>query len=533
METIDYIENLRRLRSQYELSWYVCYKAYQGEHFIFYDRKQGRLTRFPMRPLYNPIPEIKKQVNSLVNLLTYPKLKAIVLPKLLFYSQEEEFKASYLFEQLFFDYLEKYRLQIRQALLDALIYPVSFLGINTVGNDIEIYNLDVFDVVFDPRYPFEKQKRIAKIIRMSKDIAKKKYNLKEKDLEGDVYDYKSLIEQEEFSKKSEVVLYEIEEKRDGGLEISLVTPVGKVLKKDFYEEIDFFTITPIHLSLEKYYYHPSFVEDLIPLQRSLDLMQLRIEDFLLKFTKGTWLVREGTDFELTDESGVIVKWDGAEAPVFQGIPNLTNAPFVFLGNQMSLLERYGVSALTFGKPPKQSNIRASSIISSIISQEIKNKQIEFDNYVYALEELVKKMSFYLSSLWKIPEKRYEVYFVSEDTLSAFKEAYNNIIGIPKRLDNFKIGIDIDFGTNDEERKQIILAMAQYGVLKDPRIIFKYLAPYKAKELILEMTKEQTLLQNPEIQALMQDKETPDEVKEALKVLFSYLAQKYASNPNRT
>ena len=543
-DILDFISSQKNLRSLEELSWYVCYKSYEGEHFLLYDRKAGKLTKAPLRPLFNPIPEIKKQVNGLINLITTPNLKAIVLPKLLFNAQISDFEASYYFENLLFDYLKKYKLQINQSLLDALIYPLSFLGVNVVEDingekDVEYYNLDVFDVLFDPRYPFEKQKMIVKVIRGQKDVFLERYKgkgVEEKDFDIGFTDYKSVMEQEKFSLRSNTAIYEAEIKEEDGLRIMTITPNGKVLRNEFFEGMNFFSIVPIHLSLDKYYYHPSFVEDLIPLQRSLDLMQLRIEDFLLKFTKGTWLAREGTEMEFSDESGVIVKWDGGEAPVFQGIPNLTSAPFNFLGNQLNFMERYGVSALALGKPPAKSNIRAGNLYAGILSQEIKNKQIEFSNYIEAIKKILEITSFYLASLWKIPTERItkgkeqeadKIYFVSEDTLEYFKGQNKTIIGIPKRLKNFDIGIDIDFGMSDEERRATIIQLAQFGVFKDPTIIVKYLAPNKAKELLLEMAKNQTLLQSPEIQKLISDANTPDEVKQALSIVFNYLAKQNA------
>lgn len=558
---VEFVSTHKQYRIQDELKWYVLYNAYENNHFYHIDRKEGRLERLPLRPLFNPIPELKKQVDSFENLLTSLDLLFFAYPKDLSTASTKSLKRSYYISLLLQDYFDENIMGVHQWIHDALMYPVSFLEVKKIqridpntgiyGDDIEYDSSDIFDMIFDPRYKWERQERIIKIIRSNENEIKENSLYKIPSgvsLKGDFRDYKSIIEQDKFGKSSEINLFQSMSKeiktqrknvgtgtpevKTSQLRICTTTVDGIELRNDIYEGVDFYPIVPLHLSSQKYYYHPSFAEDQLPINRSLDIINMRIEDFLLKYTKGQWLSREGSEFEFTDESGVVAKYDG-EKPELMAQPALTDAPFNQMNNLFGYSERYGVSGLSMGKAPKGSNMRSADMITSVIGQELRQKKKEFDAYMDAIKKVADISMFFLNEMWKEPKSRFVgendgdmkgVEFISDDMAQFYKDDTKNVVFLPKRLAKLKVTIDQNFGNSLEEKRQTIIQLAELKLLKNPKTILKYFAIGNVADLVLNELTEGSLLQNEEFMALVNDPNTPPNVKQALAQVLRFLAQ---------
>lgn len=568
---VDFVSEMKRFSINEQVAWYATAQAYEGNHFLVYERQTGKLTKVPLRPLFNPLPEVKKQTDAFENLLTKINLQFFAYPKNLKDASNKELNDAYYFSLLLQDYFREYKYVFHQAIHDALVYPVSFIEVaktikidDETGlevSDVEYIPYDVFDIVFDPRYPFEKQRRIVKILRLNKEDAENNPLYRDAiksgiSVEGTFNDYKTLMEQERYSKQSECVLFEAHIKESYIKEIEVrgkkykvpsqrlrivTTNVnGEILRDDVYEDIDFFTIVPIHLSPLKHYYHPSFAEEILPINRSMDLMNLRVEDFLLKYTKGQWLKGVNDEMYFTDESGVIIEYEGNKPELVQQ-PNLSAAPFNYMGALFNYAGRYGVSDINLGKAPRTSNIRSEGMLEYLSSTELGQKQIEFDNYIAALEKIANITIFFLHKLWKTPRTKFlgesdselkPVSFVSSEMKDIYgiNPEYNNLIYIPKKLSKLRIGIDENFGSTLEEKRRTILALVQLGVLKNPKNILKYFAVGNVADIVLSEMTQGSLLENQEFVELVNDPNTPQEVKNAMATILNYLAQKKAA-PN--
>lgn len=478
-DLLDYVTDLlNQRRTYYEPSWYSALHAYENNHFIGWNSATKAIQLYPTKKrFFIQFPEVKKQVDGFQNLMMASNPVYQVYPT--DYSdagQQQDAKYQSLFLQQ--HYLDWHEDNVLQSLLhNAGVMPISFIEI-AVQNEWDINEnnylyttvprvFDAFDIIFDPRYLFDENPCIVKVIRTTNDrIAKSKLY---KDFDGQVVtsglqDYKEIYYIDKFGSSSvrysnRVLLYECHIRDGADIKIVTIDGSGRVLRETRIKNMPFWSIIPFQPSSGNPY-QPSILENLLPMNRAMDLVANRIESMTLKYVKGSYLMPTSTSVAMSDEDGTIITYRGAVPPTVMKNPDLPEWAWQFLNFMQTSSDRYGISSQVLGSAPKGSNIRSGKMMDKTTQATMQQQQMYMDNFTYALKRSAEVMIYLESRILTKPRKQtmmtansdYETkQFVGEDYYQNYKDQ-PGVIPLPKSFKKLTVEIE-DESTHGIEAKR--------------------------------------------------------------------------------
>jgi hypothetical protein len=550
---LDVINHLKNDRLRFEPDWYRSYYAYENNTFVGYERVTQTITKMPYRKrFFINLPETKKQADAFENLLLMFLPLFVVYPTNISDQKQRDFarNISKLLRQQYLDWDSEN--VIHEFVHLAIKYPVSFfeIGIENQMNDetgklekaLKPTIADAFDYLFDPRIPFEDNPIIVKIIRKSLKTIKefKEFKAPVVNSTNIAVDLKELIHDNKYGFRTSigdyqtVICYQVMEKTADGIDMQIIDISGNVLKKKRYKGARFYPVVPLSLSSGDIY-SPSYVQNMIPINRSISLIANRIEDFILKFVKGAYLIREGSDVIFSDENGIKVFFDGEEPRVLD-IPQLPPAIFNWFHELFNLAERYGVNSVAMGGTPKGSQMRAGKMMDSAVKNQQLQQKTPLDNLKQAFKQIAERTIFYLSEITHEPttfsfrssgQNDFEqATFIGQKYQSLAPDA----TPIPFSVKALDVEIeDVAAATMDAKKKDLLELAKEFANLPGPfkRILLDMYKVGPTADIMEEVTKDMTLLDAPEFQAMIEQARSgglPPEVTQGLVVLLKFLSQ---------
>jgi hypothetical protein len=419
-ELLDYVQDLAQQRlAYYEPQWYACLHGYENNHFIGWNSINRSIIQMPTRKrFFIQFPEVKKQVDGFQNFMMSSNPVYQVYPTdYADPNQQDQAKQQSLFlKQHYLDYHED---NVLHSLVhNGGVMPISFMEIAATQEwDIEqgkyihttvprVY--DAFDILFDARYLFDQQPCIVKIIRTTSDqIAKSKYykDFGESAVTSGTQDYKEIYYIDKFGSAStkysnRVLLYECHIKDGPDIKIVTIDGQGRVLREIAVKNMPFWSIIPFQPSSGNAY-QPSLLENLLPMNRSLDLVGNRIESMTLKYVKGSYLMQANTSVSLSDEDGTIITYKGTKPEVLKN-PDMPQWAWEYMNFMQSSSDRYGYNSVVLGGVPKGSNFRSGKMMDKTNQNTLLQQKMFLDNFIYTLKRSAEVMTFVESRLLTSP-----------------------------------------------------------------------------------------------------------------------------------
>jgi hypothetical protein len=485
-------------RTNYEFRWYLADKFYENEHFpkrLNYTTGVLERVQFPKGFQPRPIPRAKKIIDSLANLVLFEDPRWVIYPAHL--TEEERNDPQKLqkiyenvksIERFFQDAWHYLRIKdvARQLVYMAAKYNVGYVevGISEEGAlFLDVY--EPFDIYHAPDLKDLSEasyliKVVRKTIKSLKDATDYDGNplydpesltAIKPDYKYSASEYKHLRFVEKFSQFPElkdedvaqVLIKECWLKETDGWRI-ITECQGKILRDVTvdYKKLPFvaykFNEGPI--------YQTSVFEDLMPLNKALDILVALGEAYTRTMTIGKYLKYKGDKVErMLDEHGEFIEYEGPRPPEPLPIQGLPASYFNLVGLVMSLMEERGAAIISFGKVPK--GVKAWRAIESLKSSEITNLNTPIKLFEKTLEEIAERIldigyrSFLEPyTIWKVEQgqpKPYEV--VSEQVAGKYPKA------VPIST-NYRVKVEIESGVafTEEGKRQTLIQLAQLGVI---------------------------------------------------------------------
>ncbi len=552
-ELIDHIAVLRKYRYNYEPDWYRDFHAYENNTFVAWNRIQQSIVRMPFRKrFFMSLPEVNKQADSFENLLLTAMPLFVVYPEDISddAARKRSVSLSKILKHKYLDW-DSENLIHRYVHL-AIKYPVSFWEVNVTKKydsdgkkwkyEITPQVSDVFDWLYDPRVPFEENRIVVKILRKTmKEIKEFKLFDGKTPTDGSTglaTDFKEMIFNDKYGTRTEIgdfktyFVYQVMEKLPKGILMQVIDRDGNVLKKQMYDGAEFYPVVPLQL-FSGDAWQPSFVQNIIPIQRSLSIIANRIEDFILKFVKGSYLVRDGSDVSFSDENGLIVTYSG-EPPTVMEVPQLSPAITQWFTQLFTLSERYGINGIASGGTPAKSNMRAGKMMQQSVDNQRAQQKTPMDNLSQAFKRIAEITMFYLSEYTdeetSFTFKDNSGDFTTEKFIGEkYKQLAPNATPIPKEV---KMDVEIEdiSAVMIHAKREAILELAkEFGAIPPPfqKVLLDLYRVGSTADIMEDMDKAKTLLDSPEFQALIAQAragQLPPEEQQALVTLLKFLSQ---------
>jgi len=515
---LDIIYSLKKVRENYEPMFYLSRKAYEGKHFVAWNRSLQTLTELPgNRSMMNQLPEVAKQTDAFENFLLSTDFTFTLIPTKL--SDDASLEDSMNLSLLAQDYYNK--LKDSTILSDyihfALLDNVSFIEVspNDANTDVECRMFDGFDILFDPRIrDWGKQTLVVKVIRKTKTQLEnsKLYNISKgvSSVSGTpFFSWKDVYESEKYASfatlnQDEYLLFECYIKTAKGLRVVTIDGAANVLRNDLYESVKGIPIIPLRIYSGEWY-QPSYAYRLIPLNRSIDIISNRMEDLILRLAKGGWLVQneENLNSRMNEENGQVIKYESVK-PTQIEMPSVPNFIFEWFQNTINLSERYGLSSVMSGNMPmNSSNLRANSMLESITGQTMRNNTAVISNMRASIKSILEYTFAFLYEMWDTPQ---DVLFTdfSQSSPRFISEKFGDfsdtsVVKIPSSFKRFEVTIDDAFGYTLGERKKSAIELNKLGVISGETLkkIFKL-----GSSAYLVEAEDKPMYQTKEFQLLM-------------------------------
>lgn len=405
---MDLIQASKNFRAMYEPRWYVDYNAYENNHFTVWLPESKQIRKIPIKgnKFFNQIPETKKQVDTIENMLLSPEIIPVVYPAVKL-NPVSEYWAGKISDYLIYLYKHWMFLgHLHDAVHDALVMPCSFFQLlppETNDGKMDILELDAFDV-FVPPGIFDVQdsatcRWVAKTGRVPLDniynnpaYGPEKMKVVEQE-QWSESEYKNILLTERWSMgqsakgKGTAIVDEVwllEDQGDGTDKVRVVTICqNKTLRNEMtpYKKLPFVSVKLHQGPL----YQPSFVEYILPMNRSIDLFQSRMEDAGLKNVTTRLLAQYGSNIDhQTDENGETIYWKLSK-PEYLAPPEIPPFFINYINMNFQWIERVGASAVTMGASPK--GVKTYRTVEAIRQQDYASNKIALDFMKIALQQL--------------------------------------------------------------------------------------------------------------------------------------------------
>ena len=555
---LQHIDNLRRYRtSNFEPDWYKNYFAYENNAFVSFNTASNKLIKIPYKKrFFMNLPETKRQADAYENLLLGFKPSFSIYPNDLS-SENNKKEARSMNKLLKLHYMDWDTENIFHKYVHlAIKYPVSFWEVSVENRwnpqTLKMQKVivprigDAFDYLFDPRIPFEDNPVIVKIIRKTlREIKQfKEFSVPTIKSSNSPIDMKDMINNSKFGNQTAqgdlatVICYQAFEKTATGIDVQIIDLGGNRLDQKSYTNAEFYPIVPLQLSSGDIY-QPSIVQNLIPINRSISLIANRIEDYMLKFVKGQYLIREGSDITFGDENGIKVYYSG-EKPDSMPVPIFQPAVIDWFRQLFTISERYNINQVAMGLTPRGSQMRTSGQGKQAIETAQAQQKTPLDYLMLACKRIAQITMFYISEYtdevtsftFKSQGDDFESQkFIGEkykDKLTA--EQLQSVTVIPHNIRSLDVEIEDISDASFKVKRNDIMALA-LEFEKMPPVFQKLMMDlYKVgdtADLMEDLEKNSTLLDNPEFQALIEQARAGNmdpQTQQALSIVLKFLSQ---------
>ncbi len=485
-ELNDKVDILRRQRQKFEKRWFIADRFTAGNHFDVYDTATDRISErkfgnFDVRPIHLAVRSIEGIVNNL--LASDPKWKIYPLHINNNETSDERIKriktaSSY---SNYFDILwdaEEMRSKCVDVVYEALNHGFGVMQVYWEGRP-KVRSISTYDILFDAT---------VKNIQDSSIIAVE-YSVPIEEIKNNpsYYDTKYEIHSDNKLSGSSFREARLNETFSDLKELNKTAIVREVWKKDninkgwntfhicqnkllFDNHYDFkkppfisYTINPSLLL------NTSWLERLIPLNRSLDITLAQIEQWVRVVSVGRMLRRTGVKVDrITNKNGEFVDVDGPlDSIQWLQTPEIGNTPFNLLSITQDLMTTIGATTVSVGRLPKGSRL-GYKMVESLKASEMSSIQHAVRSFEDFLEGVAEVILVYINNFAEVP------FAVSSDKYSPFELvgknfADNYINAIPVSDTDFGIDVKIESGLayTQEGRKETAIQLYQLGLIDGP------------------------------------------------------------------
>jgi hypothetical protein len=532
-------------RFKYERNWYLADNFWDGNHFVWWRESTGTIDRVkpPKGTMLRQVPKLKKQFEAMTNLIVandprwvaYPDIdegqvqNEVALKKAIDYSikrrkwlenvwDTENIKGKTI------DWVTA-ALKFPHATMEVYTDPVTKKQKVAVWEPFDtLWKPDVDDIEDSPIF-IKCVQRKEEDIRVNTDYVipkDMKFVLEERFASSDMKEMRQMEKFGNFgvvSKEGTGILKECYikdfDKEDKPIMRLVSVFGGKVIRNSIvpYKRYPFSV-----LKLQSGpYYQQSFLESLIPTNKSIDLITSNIETFFHTMTRGKYLKhKNSTVTRVTNENGDFIEYD-IDKPEQLQLANIPSYVFNHLANLEKWIEERTVSAATTGKVPR--GIRAYKAIEAL-------KQSDFANVgtpVTFLEEALEKVAeLILEQADNYIDQPQQVQRLNEENPDYFsvvgQSSYAETMGedvVPISAET-RIDVKIESGLSytEEGKRQTMLELYQLGLVPAEEVLKSFRFSNVGQILNKAIAEKQmSMIDTPDFQAL------PDQLKmEILKVL---------------
>lgn len=424
-------------RKSFERRWYDNNFFDDGYHFRYVSRSTGKiLDQSESSRLGVPdrsIPKASRQLRGVANLLLQPEYRPTAYPDEMEADRTKAINDAKAVGIWLTDAWED-DLNLKMELIDLVIkagkHSISYLKVmpDYDKQKVKVYKRDAFDLYLDgsksnledcpyivevvprlisdikadPNFDKEKTKNITPDNKYASSEIKEAY-LKARYGTGTESDFAATLLQKEAWIKTHVTEDNAKDILESGKNIENVGVGDTVMRhtitagglKLLDEYIDMQTYPYIDLRLEPGpLYQVPLIERFIPANKSLDIVMSRVERYTNTMTTGTWLQREGENFQITNIPGGQKITYKTQPPVQGQMAPLPSHVFNFIELLNSVIEEQGASTTALNQLPD--GVKSGKAIEMVKATEYANLKIPGDMLKDTVKRIANKMIEYAS-----------------------------------------------------------------------------------------------------------------------------------------
>ncbi len=552
------IQTYTDARFKYEKNWYLADNFWDGNHFVWWRESTGTIDRVkpPKGTMLRQVPKLKKQFEAMANLIVANDPRWVAYPDV----DDEDIQDEKAMKQAV-DFsvkrrkwleniwdVENMKGKIIDLVIAALKFPHSVMEVYTDPESRKqkvavwepfdtLWKPDVNDIDDSPVF-IKIVQRKEEDIRNNKDYTIPKdltFVLEERFASSDMKEMRLMEKFGSFgvvSKEGTGLLKECYIKdfdADGKPIMRLVTIFGGQTIRNEIVPYKRYPFAVLKLQSGPYY-QQSYLESLIPTNKSIDLITSNIETFFHTMTRGKYLKhKNSTVTRVTNENGDFIEYD-VDKPEQLILANIPSYVFNHLGNLEKWIEERTVSAATTGKVPR--GIRAYKAIEAM-------KQADFANVgtpVTFLEETLERVAeLILEQADVFIDEPQTVQRLNEENPDYFsvvgQSSYSESMGknvVPISADT-RIDVKIESGLSytEEGKRQTMLELYQLGLVPAEEVLKSFRFSNVGQILNKAIAeKQQSMIDTPDFQAL------PDELKKQILTVLQGLNINLPQNPQQ-
>jgi len=490
----EVFEEASNQRLKFEKRWYLVDNFYEGKHFVNSLSSTGELVkqRFPKGVDVAPIPRLKKQMETMLNLLFTNNPRWVVYPFELTEDKDKKYyeKVARAFQILWT--VLQLKSHLRSAAFYALKHNVGYLEVGMDDKQrLFVDHYDTYNIYHEPNIEsLDETHYLIKVVSKTinelenseiydQDVVKElspeyKYSISE---------YKHIREQEKFGqekgigdKRLQKVLIKEFWLKDGDKWILTTECQGKLLREP--QVIDY-SLPFVDIKLgEGEIYQTSIFEDLIPLNKKIDVAVAYLEKYIKTSPQGVLLVPEGTSVErILNKSGEIITYKGVTPPQYLQPNPLNPAVMGYEELLRSFMDERAISVMAFGKLPP--GVKAWRALEALKNIEFANLQTAIENLNKGIERLGYKLLEIIShgATEPIPlvyEEKGELKQMKLINEQAYQTNanYQKDEDIVPIVSKYRLKVEVEQGTayTEEGKRETALELARLGKIDDKTLL---------------------------------------------------------------
>ena len=481
-------------RLKFEKRWYLVDNFYEGRHFVNALSSTGGLVKkqFPKGINVSPIPRVKKQMETMLNLLFTNNPRWAVYPFEIDASKDEKYFESIAKAfQILWEVLQL-KSHFRTAASYALKHSVGYLevGMDDKGR-LFVDHYDTYSIYHEPNIEsLDETHYLIKVVPKTLDELEHSSIYDQKvvaqlnpDYKYSISEYKHMREQEKFSSQKEIKDKRLEKVlvkefwlKDGDKWTITTECQGKLLRAP--QVVDY-SLPFVDVKLgEGEIYQTSIFEDLIPLNKKIDVVVAYLEKYVKTAPQGVLLTPEGSSVErVLNREGEMITYKGVTPPQWLSANPLNPAVMSYEELLRSFMDERAVSVMAFGKVPP--GIRAWRALEALKNIEYANIQTAIENINKAIEKLGYKLLEIISAgavepiplVYENKGKLRQIKVVNETAYNrnANYQQDDSIIPIASK---YRLKVETEQGTayTEEGRKETAMELAQAHLIDQKTLL---------------------------------------------------------------
>ena len=490
---------------KYRRQWYLNDNFYEGRHFVWWRKSTGTIDRIqpPKGMVLRSIPKASKAIDVIQNLILANDPRWVVYPEKDMegnIGKEQEGIAKRSAEWLDFQWD---RLNMREELGSlvhfALKFPFSFIQVG-FDTDIWVEVLDAFDIEFQPEVKtiydspvliktinkniIDVHNNLAYNENRTKVVPTNRYTIDDmKDLRlVEKFGYHRTKDTDDTCMLKEYYFKEYVDgvDKDGEkikeIKIRIVTIANEsiLLRNELTEmtEYPFVMYAPKSGSL----FQPAWLERMIPVNKSIDLITSNIETFFHIMNRGYWIKHKNANVtRIMNESGQFIEWDVVK-PEQATLASIPAYVFAHMANLERWISEQSVSSATMGQSMK--GVKAYKAIEAAKQSDFAQMGTSINRLETVIEKVAEVMLDYAERYYKEPR---HVYRLHEEKPDYFDVVGANFRGestdaIPLKA-SYKVDVSIESGLayTEEGKRQTMLELYSAGLVPADKVLemFKF------------------------------------------------------------